>query len=115
MKSFTNWLAMASAVFCGGLAALLTYDAWIAHNVGKIELPELPQIESRLAPSPTAVAAQEAAVRRQRRDSPQGRDLERRCIEYGEAARNTASQFAREERDTICAAWRHYLDTGRTR
>jgi hypothetical protein len=47
---------MVSAVFCGGLAALLTHDAWIPYNVGKIELPALPQIESRLAPSPADVA-----------------------------------------------------------
>jgi putative Ca2+/H+ antiporter (TMEM165/GDT1 family) len=121
MAHFLKW----SAIIATGVV-LATFITWIVSamlgiallSVVKSEVTALvrrsdTQVESAIAASQRAEAARQGALRQQRADSPQGRDLERRCAEFAKAEVDLRSSFAAEQREQACARRDRFLTTGR--
>lgn len=62
-----------------------------------------------------AAEAEQGEARDRRRESKTGKDLERRCLEYSNAADTNNSPYAAEQASVACGRYDHYVRTGQVR
>lgn len=119
-KGPSYYIGVAVAVFVGGTAATLTVD-YIEARIAIAQVEQFAEQATRSIRETQARTSHRLAEQRQarieaveerRRRSSIGRDLYRRCVEFTRFYKNNPGDYALEQREKACKAYRHYIETG---